>query len=132
MRCDVYEKDRIYITKVHNIVFKVIYIAYRQSVAEVSRNVTDCARDIKSTVLLLLPVDPNNFLPFLDLSFKHGEGIWIVADPSFGSKDGSDSAVCLGSGLHFSYSEAKTFNLGPILTSLVECFTINLLFRTDI
>lgn len=74
MRCNVYEKDHIYITKVHNIVIKVIYIACRQPVAEVSCNVIDFVRDFKSTVLLLLPVDPNSFLPLVSFSLKLREG----------------------------------------------------------
>ena len=68
---------------------------------------------------MLSPVDYESFLPFLDLSFKLGEGIWIVAGPSFRVKDGSDSVVCLSSGIHFSYSEAESLNLGSIFTSLV-------------
>ena len=132
MRCNVYVKHHIYITKVHNIVIKVIYIACRQPVAEVSCNVIDFARVFKSTVLLLRPVDPNSFLPFLDLSFKLGPGLWIITGPSFGVKDGSDCVVCLGSGLHYSYSEAESLNLGSILTSIQKFLAMNLLFCTDI
>ena len=87
-------KVEVYIVKVGNIVIKVVYVSGHQTVVEVSRNVIDFARGFKPTVLLLLPVDPNSFLPFLDLSFKLGEGVWITADPSFGVKDGSDCFVC--------------------------------------
>ncbi len=132
MRCNVYVKDHIYITKVYNIVIKVIYIACRQPVAEVSCNVIDFALGFKSTVLLLLPVDPNSFLPFLDLSFKHGEGLWIITDPSVMLEDGSDCVVCLGPGLHVFYSEAESFNLGPVSTCLLKFVAINLRFRADI
>jgi len=132
MLCNVYVKDHIYIVKVHNIVFKVAYISCCQSVAEVSCNVIDLARGFKSTVLLLLPVDPDSFLSLLYLSFKLGEGLFIAAEPSFSLEDGSDSVVCLSSGLHFSYSEAESLNLGVIPTSLVEQFAIQFFFRTDI
>ena len=87
-------KVEVYIVKVGNIVIKVVYVSGHQTVVEVSRNVIDFARGFKSTVLLLLPVDPNSFLPFLDLSFKLGSGLWIVAEPSFGVKDGPDCFVC--------------------------------------
>ena len=83
-------------------------------------------------MLLLLPVDPNSFLPFLDLSFKLGSGLFITGLIVSGVKDGSDCVVCLSSSLHFFYSEAEIFNLGMILTVLIKQFAVNLLFHTDI
>ena len=125
-------KVEVNIVKVGNIVIKVVYFSSDQAVVKVSCNVIDLARDFKPAVLLLLPVDPDSYLSLVSFSFKLGEGLWIVADPSFRVKDGSDSAVCLGSGLHFSYSEAGFLNLGSVLTSLVKFITINLLFCADI
>ena len=72
MRRNMHVKVEVYIVKVGNIVIKVVYVSGHQTVVEVSRNVIDFARGFKPTVLLLLPVDPNSFLPFLDLSFKLG------------------------------------------------------------
>ena len=109
-------KVEVYIVKVGNIVIKVVYVSGHQTVVEVSRNVIDFARGFKSTVLLLLPVDPNSFLSLFHFSFKLGEGVWIAADPSFRVNNGSDGVVCLSSGLHLSYSEAETLNPGTILT----------------
>ena len=125
-------KVEVYSVKVGNIVIKVVYLSSDQAVVEVSRNLFKFASGFKSTVLLLLPVDPNSFLPLVSFSFKHGEGLWIITEPSVMLEDGSDSVVCLGSSLHVSYSEAETFNPVIALTSLVKYFTINLLFRTDI
>ena len=62
----------------------------------------------------------------LRLSLKLKEGVWIVLDPSFSVKDGSDYVVCLSSGLHFSYSEAESLNLGTILASLLKYKTRDL------
>ncbi len=132
MLCNVYVKVEVYIVKVDNIVIKVVYITCHQPVVVVSCHGIDLASGVKPTGLLILPVDPDSFLSLLYLFFKLGEGIWFVADPSFSLEDGSDSAVCLVSGLHFSYSEAESLNLGSILTSRLKFLARKLLFCTDI
>ena len=81
---------------------------------------------------MLRPVDHESFLPFLDLSFELGEGIWIVADPSFRLEDGPDYSVCLDSSMQLSYSEAESLDFSTILTCFKEFVTVDLLFRTDI
>ena len=132
MRYNMHVKVEVYSVKVGNIVIKVVYLSSDQAVVEVSRNLFKFASGFKSTVLLLLPVDPNSFLPLVSFSFKLGEGLWIITDPSVMLEDGSDCVVCLGSGLHYPYSEAESLNFRVILTSLLKNFTVNLLFCTDI
>lgn len=113
-------KVEVYTVKVGDVVIKVACVSSDQAVVEVSRNVFKFASGFKSTVLLLLPVDPNSFLPLFNFSLKPFKGVWIVADPSFSIDDGSDRVVCLSSGLYFSYSEAKTFNFGTVFTFPLE------------
>lgn len=83
-------------------------------------------------MLLLLPVNPNSFLPLISFSFKLGKGFRIITDPSFRFENGSNCVVCLGPGLHVSYRQAKIFNPVIALTVFVKHFTIDLLFCTDV
>ena len=122
----------INLIKLADIIVNIAYISCCQPGVEVSCNVFDLTSGFKPTVLLLLPVDPNSLIPFFNLPFKLGSGLFITGFIVSGLEDGSDCVVCLSSSLHFFYSEAEIFNLRMILTVLIKQFAVNLLFHTDI
>ena len=121
-------KVEVYIVKVGNIVIKVVYVSGHQTVVEVSRNVIDFARDFKSTVLLLLPIDPNSFLSLLDLSKELLKSISVCTSPLNRVPLPFYQCPSLVFSLNFFNSEACSRNLYVTSTSFLKKLTTNRFF----